>query len=254
MKRLTSIFLCVLLVLSFALSANAQAPKIIDNADLLTASEEVNLEKKARALADTYQMDVVILTVPSLGSKSPVAYADDYFDNNGYGIGSDYSGIILVFSTEYRDCAISTCGKTISAISDYDIESIFDELSGYFSEDQYYNAFDDYLTELDNYFDIYRNGETLTFGDYVIRFLIALVIGAAIAGIALLTMRGNMNTAKSQSGAKSYIVSGSYDLFRQQDIFLYSRTTRTRKAQNNGGSSTHRSSSGRSHGGGSRRF
>jgi DNA primase len=43
---------------------------------------------------------------------------------------------------------------------------------------------------------------------------------------------------------------GSYDLFRCHDIYLYSHTSRTRKSE----SSTHSSSSGRSHGGRSGRF
>ena len=90
-------------------------------------------------------------------------------------------------------------------------------------------------------------------GDYIRIVLVALAIGAAAGGITILVMRSQMNTAKAQHNAGNYLVNGSYQLKRHHDIFLYSRVTRTRKAENNG-SSTHRSSGGVSHGGRSGRF
>ena len=290
MKRFTVTVLLLLLVISAALPVLAAQPaKIVDSASLLTASEVSSLEAKAESLADTYQMDVVILTVPTTGGVFVETYADDYFDNNGYGIGTDYSGILFLLAMDTREWAMSTCGNTKYAVTDYGILSLFQSISTYLSSGRYYTAFDRYLTELERYFKAYASNDSIdgTIGDYngpssyipgtqddilypqeqvtgsdiVMRLLVALLIGAAVGGIVLLIMRGQMNTIRTQSGAKTYMTPGSYNLYRQQDLFLSSRTSRIRKPDQNssggsrgGGSSIHRSSSGRSHGGGDLRL
>ena len=89
---------------------------------------------------------------------------------------------------------------------------------------------------------------------------ISLIIGAAVAGIALLVMRSGMNTAKQQANAADYVKNGSFRLNLQRDMFLYRQVSKTPKAQSQGtrsgggGSSVHRSSGGVSHGGRGGRF
>jgi len=61
-----------------------------------------------------------------------------------------------------------------------------------------------------------------------------------------------MNTKKPMHSAEDYLTEGTYRLTRSQDLFLYSNLTKTPRPQQNtsgSGSGTHRSSSGRSHGG-----
>lgn len=292
MKKILLLLLSILLLFTLAQPALATEPKIVDNADILTASEEALLEDKARALVQEYNMDVVILTVDSLNGRYSSDYADDYFDYNGYGIGPNYNGVLLLLSMEEREWAISTCGDTIYALTDYGIQQLFSSISGDLSMDRYYEAFDTYLDELPNYFQAYYNGspidgykepyegpgsyepvpgEEIVYypdrdkgsPDYGKILLISLLIGALAGGVTVLIMCSQMNTAKSQTGAQSYLIPGSYDLKRYQDIFLYSNVSRHRKPEHNqshrggghgGGSSVHRSSSGRSHGGGRGRF
>ena len=80
-------------------------------------------------------------------------------------------------------------------------------------------------------------------------------------GAVLLILRRQMRTARPQRYAGDYAVPGSFQLTLQRDIYLYSRTTRVKRqtTQNGdsfhgGGSSTHRSSSGSSHGGSHGKF
>ena len=284
MKRLFSIYLTLLLLLTMAFPVFAVTPKIVDDADLLTDSEESLLEVKAEALADLYDMDVVILTIDSLDGRDIESYADDYYDSNGYGIGPDYSGVLLMLAMDTREWAISTCGAAIYALTDYGIQSLFYSISGYLADDEYFTAFSVYLDELPDYFQAYLNGDPIDgyqdgydgpgtyipgsrddviyydrepgIGDYLRIVFVSLFIGAAVGGIVILVMRGQMNTAKAQSGAASYLRDGSFRLNRHLDLFLYSRVNRTRRQQNSsgGGSGVHRSSGGRSHGGGHGRF
>lgn len=259
MKKLAALFLCAVLILSLSIPvlASGGSPKIVDQADLLTSYEEETLEQKAQQLADTYGIDVVILTVHSLGGKDITAYADDYFDYNGYGIGPEYSGVLLMLSMEYRDWAISTCGDGIEALTDYGQQQLMDDVLDYLGDDEYYYGFNQYLNELDYYFEAWENGDPIGSVRFsLINILVALAIGLVAAGITTSVMQAGMKTANPQRSAQSYLKTGTYNLGTQRDIFLYSRTTRVRKPEpsSSGGSRTHRSSSGRSHGGSRGKF
>ncbi len=288
MKKWIMLFLCLLMLLPQSVPAHAAAPKIVDDADLLTEQQEAKLEEKAQALIEQYQMDVVIVTNESLGGKSSESFADDYFDENGYGIGSDASGVLFLLSMEYRDWAISTTGDSIYALTDYGIQTLFSDIAGYLSEDDYYRAFDKYLTELDHYFRAYRDGspidgnpgiydgpgtyhpstqdEIVTSNNLLRKLprmlLIGLLVGALAGGIVLVVMISQMRTAKPQSGAKEYMKPGTYELCQRSDVFLYSHVSKSVRAQSSSGggrggshgSSIHTGSSGRSHGGGHGKF
>lgn len=254
--KLISFFLVLFLILTAAVNVSASdmhLPRVVDGADLLSGTEESDLTEKIDSIVQNYDMDVVILTVNTLGSKSASAYADDYYDYIGYGIGSDHSGLLLLIAMEERTWAVSTCGDAIRTVTDYEVEEILQDVAGYLSDAEYYDAFDTFLDRVEAQYRTGIDREESDSGNNFFRFVIALVIGAVVALIVLLVMRGKMNTAKAQSGAGSYLTEGSYDLYRCQDIYLYSRTAKVRKAENNS-SGSHRSSSGRSHGGSSGRF
>ena len=277
MRRLVIILLCFAVFTGIYRSVFAREARIVDDAGLLTEKEVSALDERARELTEKYDVDVVIVTVQTLNGKNCEAYADDYYDENGYGIGSDYSGILLLFSMEYRDWAISTTGKAISVLSDSGIQSVFSAISPFLSENAYYLAFNSYMDALEAYFEAYNAGipieefvnnsteadatkgtTQIRLKQYTKRIGIAFLIGIVVALISLLIMRSKMNTVKHQIGAQSYIKSDTYSLEKQQDIFLYSQVRKVRRSENNssssGESSVHRSSSGRSHGGGHGKF
>lgn len=261
MKKITSLLIVLLLLagLSITVFASGDSPKIIDNADILSSLEEAKLETMALALVDEYDMDVVILVEPSIGLETVTDYADDYFDYNDYGIGSKHSGVLLLLDMEEREWAISTCGNTIDALTDYGQDQIMDEVLEYLGNDEYYDGFRTYLELLDVHFEAYENGDPIdkprTLFDVIFDLIVALGIGAAAGGITIGIMKSGMKTVRPQRGAQSYVKQGSFKLNKQRDMYLYSNTSRVRKqSSSSGGSSTHRSSSGRSHGGSRGRF
>ena len=276
MRRFVVLILCLSVFVGIYSPVSARAAKIVDDAGLLTEKEVSALDERARELAEKYDIDVVIVTLQTLNEKNCEAYADDYYDENGYGIGSDYSGVLLLLSMEYRDWAISTTGKAILALPDSSIQSVFSDISPFLSENAYYLAFNRYMDALEACFEAYVSGvpieestynsgevgvteETpIRLNQYAKRIGFAFLIGIVAALVSLLIMRSKMNTVKPQTGAQSYIKSGTYSLEKQQDIFLYSQVRKVRRsettASSGSGSSVHRSSSGRSHGGGHGKF
>lgn len=285
MKRFLIMIICFVLLLSYPLSALAAQNKIMDHANLLSDGERNALEQRATDLANHYSIDIVIVTTDSLDGKSSEAFADDYFDENGYGIGPEFSGILLLLSMEYRDWAISTCGDAIYAVTDYGVQELFSQIAAELAEDQYYSAFCTYLDALEEYLAAYQNGNPIDgyqsdyvgpgtyipgtqdvvihyqpkkdFGWYASRIGVSFVIGLIIALLVLLFMRNQMNTARAQRGAASYLKQDTCRIGIQRDIYLYSHVSKVRRSENSssgGGSSVHSSSSGRSHGGGHGKF
>ena len=284
MKKVISVLLTLMLLSAFVISVAASepaAPSVVDNACVLDSEEIGTLTEKASDLRNRYDMDVVILIVTDLGGKSAQDYADDYYDDNGYGVGADFSGVLLLIATESRDWWISTCGDAIYALTDYGIESIFSDFSGYLSVNNYYLAFETYLDCLPEYFDAYYDGNPIDghSGNYygpgsyspgdaediiyydedsfgITDILISLAVGCGISGIAVWIMSAQMNTKRPQNSAANYLKQGTYRLHGHSDLFLYSNVTKVRRQENSssGGSSVHRSSGGRSHGGGGGKF
>ncbi len=263
MKRWISLFLLLILLISSLPVTSATAPPhVVDEANLLSSREVQSLNEQAEAMRNQYQMDVVILTVFSLHGTDPEAYADDYYDHAGYGVGSDHSGILLLISMESRDWAISTCGQAITWVTDQDLDRLEDALLPALSQGSYYTAFQNYLQTLDQILSApLPEKATFTWGLLLHTLLWSLLFGGLAGGAILLVLRRQMRTARPQRYAGDYAVPGSFQLTRQRDIYLYSHTSRVkRQTTRNGGSfhggssSTHHSSSGTSHGGSHGKF
>lgn len=261
-RRFITFLLVIIFLINLPVVAGAQTNFVHDNANLMSDSEIRQLESIALEVSDETGLDLVILTVDTIGSYSPQAYADEFYDMNGY---SD-DGILFMLAMQERDWYISTCGDAINAFTDYGIESILDIGLPYFSVGAYYEGFCSVLYSVPHYMEAYSEGTPIKEDTYEYRsseskgtggiLMISILIGAVAAGVVLLIMRGMMNTKRRQRSAVDYMTQGSYHLRTRQDIFLYSHVSKTPRQQNNssGGSSTHRSSSGRIHGGGGRKF
>lgn len=276
MKRIIcSLVLALFLLTVLAPQARAaEAASVIDQAGLLTEQEIFSLSEKTASLKESYGMDIVIVTNFSLGGKSPEAYADDYYDENGYGD----NGILFLLSMEFRDWYISTSGDGIYALTDYGIQQVGEAALPYLADGRYYDAFDAYLDALVPYLENFKQGAPLDgraddSGDFyhgtqenVVHYrespsfgrllLSSLPIGLIVAAVTVLMMRTTMNSKRRQHAAGMYMKENSFYLRRCQDLFLYSSVSKTRRQEStsSGGSSVHRSSSGRSHGGGGGKF
>lgn len=257
MKRKLVLMLVFLYLL--AIPAFGQGlPMVVDEAELLNASEEEALQEMAEKFREEFAMDAVILTVDSMGGKLARDYADDYYDSHGYGVGESYSGLLLLVSMRERELYISTCGDAIPRLSDDELDTIIGGISYYLSSGEYYTAFETFFSMVPLYAETIDGYKEDAAEEPSVNWLLSVLIGLVTAAVALVIMRSSMNTKRPQYSAGDYVKAGSYDLYRRHDMFLYSQVSKVRKQQNNGGghggASVHRSSSGRSHGGRGGRF
>lgn len=240
MKKWISVFLCLVCLLTLPAVALAASPYVVDEAGLLTVQEAAELEASCQEFKATSGMDLVLLTVNSLGGKTAMVYADDYFDAN-----YSENGILLLIAMNEREWYISTAGAAIEAFNDVDLMGMEDGIMKYLPDGEYFNAFNRFVSDAEYYW----NNEEIS--DFEASLVIGLPVGLIIALIAILIMRGTMNTKASQRAAENYQVGGSFYIRKHQDLFLYSKVTKQAKPQQNSssGGGTHTSSSGRSHGG-----
>lgn len=250
MKRSIPLLLTLLLLLAVCISAYAASPKVVDLAQLLTASEAAELEQLASSLSREYQTDVVILTVLTTDGKDAQAYADDYFDDHGYGIGASRSGILLLLVMDTRDWVISTSGDAMRLLSQRDCDEIFSYAADDISAARYGEGFARYLSALARSLSE-PHDESLPVGA---RILIAVCIGLAAGGIVLGVMISTMHTARPKRSAADYLQKDSFRMPQCRDLYLYSTTRRVRIESSSSSSGTHISSSGSSHGGSRGKF
>ena len=261
MKKFLLVSLLALMICAFAVSTvlAATPPRLVDDAKLLTSSEKTELLSYLNEISEKHGMDIVIVTVNSLGGKSPRAFADDYYDHNGY----REDGVLLLVAMNSRDYWISTSGYGITAFTDAGIDYIADAFLTDLSEGNYASAFEIYADLCDEFITEAKNGDAYDYGNmpkapYPVlkNLLISVVIGFIIAFIATAIMRSKLKSVRSKAGATDYVRKGSFRVTRSHDFFLYRTVSRRARPKNesSGGSSTHTSSSGRSHGGGGGKF
>ncbi|MBP5303322.1 MAG: TPM domain-containing protein [Clostridia bacterium] len=242
-------------------------PYFIDEADLVGSYSESELNQKLEKLSKEYQCDIAIVTVDSLGSRTPVEYADDYFDYNGFGYDTTQDGVALIIGMENRDWHITTTGAAIHTFTDYGITYIGDQFVSYLSDGQYADGFNEFADQCASFlsyedstgkvYDTNNKVKTPASLEDILKDIgIALIIGLIIGLVLVSRLKAQLKSVRFQPDANNYLRPGSMVLTNQQDLFLYTNVTKTARQSESsgGGSSTHSSSSGSSHGGGGGHF
>ena len=265
-KRILLLLSALLLFITIVIPAFATGdlPRLVDNADLVTDSEESALISKLDEISERQQVDIVIVTADSLDGKTPMEYADDFYDYNGYGFGESKDGVLLLVSMEDRDWYVSTTGYGITAFTDKGIEYIGNQLKPHLSDGEYAEAFTKYAELCDEFITKAKTGEPYDSHNLpkepfniVWNLLVAFVVGLIIAVIVTNTMKGKLKTVRMQYAANGYVKANSMDVTESRDLFLYTQVTRVEKPKETSSSddsSTHTSSSGETHGGGGGKF
>lgn len=239
----------------FVVQAEGTHPsRLVDDADLLESYEEEEVLQELNEISERLDFDIVVVTTNSTDVKSAEAYADDYFDYNGYGMGDNYDGALLLVNMGNREWHISTTGYGIKALTDGDLDYIGEEVAYYLSYGDYTEAFETYAELVKEEVSDAKDGDTLDVSEVLIRIPIALLIGGLLAFIPVTVMKKQMDNVEMRTEASDYVMRNRVAITEQRDMFLYRTVSRRRKPKNNGGSSTHRGSSGRSHGGRGGRF
>lgn len=240
-----------------------QLPRLVDEAGLLTYKEAQELEEKLDTISERHQCDVAVVTTESTYGMNALAYADDFYDYNGYGMGEGDDGILFLLDMGERQWGMSTYGFGITAFTDAGQAYLSQKFLPYLKEGDYAQAFTVYAELCDEFLEQARSGEAFDRNHMpkepmsLLWIPGSLLIGMVLSLIITGFMRLQMKSVCRQSAAADYVRPGSMRVTRNNDIYLYShmnRTAKPKETSSGGGSSTHTSSSGRNHGGSSGSF
>lgn len=264
---LTLVLLLTLLVPALA----AAAPQVYDLGGYFSAEEAASLEADCAAFRSKTGLDIGIVTTNDAGGKLEREYADDFYEENGYGADDEYSGLLLLIDMEHRGVWITTEGLAVRYYTDERIDRMCGEIiDDHLAYEDFAGGAAAFLSRAEAYYDagIVSNqhnydtetGETsryrtLSAGNVVCALALGLVLAGLCCGVTVGRYR-----LKFPDKSYDLAQNAALDVRTRRDEFI-GQTVTTRRIPKNppssgggGRSSTHRSSSGRSHGGGGRRF
>ncbi|MBR3751086.1 MAG: TPM domain-containing protein [Clostridia bacterium] len=245
---LITVMLCIASIPCLAADGYIGGEYLLDDADLLSASEEDSILEELASLSEEFGCNVGIITVDHL-DQSALSYAHGQYDAI-YG-GQTYDGILLVINMEAgdREWAISFNGKYAS-YDDYDLMS---SSVIYLTQGDYYTALTSFTSACYGMFisQEYDHPAPNPTADLFTGIAICVLIGIVVALIVVLSMKSKLKSVRSKANANDYVVHNSFVLTGHSDLYLYSNITRVPVPRNTSGGS---GGSGGSRGGASGRF
>lgn len=265
---------------------NDEAPdeRVYDHAEVLSDSEEEKLRKLIKKSEAEIQADIVLVTIdqPVEGSEARQKYgyrsddweqnmndlADDFYDKNMFGYDEDeYSGILMLVNWysdsegSQRGAATSTTGRVYEKFGDRENNQVVDAaMDVLVAGGTHYKAYKAYVNEVVKLMD-----NRLHIAPMWI-FVVAALIIPAIASIIFVTSKAISSQGKTTTSVNTYVSENSRnnttdDSFIRKTVSSTRISTSsssgggvTRSGGGGGGGGSRVSSSGRTHGGASRRI
>lgn len=275
-KLRLSLLPALLLCMTFALPICAASDPLIDDADLFSESEENDLLEQINRLKSDTGMDYLVVTTDDAQGMSAQDYAD-----NAYG-SSDASKDTLLYliDMDNREIYVYTQGMAIRYITDDRLDMMMDAAYIEVADGKYFDSAVSVLNDVEAF---YKEGieenqhnydevtgevdyyEEDTEGLWIFGALIGMLIGLVIGGIAALIKSLSVkNDYNLNYDTYHYPLSDKSKLHltvsedRLTGKFVTHRRIPKEDSSSNdrpsGRSTVHHASSGRSHGGGGRKF
>ncbi len=261
-KRIWTMAFSLLLALTLAVAifADGYAPRLVDEAGLLTESEGEEILLMLDEISLACGVDVVIYTVDLVTDESAMDQSDGTFEANRYGMGEDRSCVLLYINVASRDWYVTTAGYGITAVTDTGLTYLSDQFAPHLSEGDYAEAFRLYAQQCRYLIEKARGGDPYDADDLpkapfnpVLNLIVCLVIGFIGGLIIVGKEKAKLKTVNGRTEAEDYTVAGSMAVTDSREIFLYKTVSRTAKSTDTQ-SSTHTTKSGTRVGGGGGKF
>lgn len=240
----------------------AEAERVYDFADVLTAEEESMLREYIAQKEADYQMDFVLVTISTDVEAQGDWYdtmqsiADDFYDQNNFGYNKIHGDGILLLDNWYENqegSHLSTCGKVEKRFGTDDVDSVLDAV--YVRVDK--SPFNAYMAYVDQTCRVmsFAGGLKDSVG---LMLLFIMIIPLALGGSFMFTKLRQSKTPDTTNAAtfvRSHqpTLTGKKDDFIRKNVTFVKIDTHSSGGSSRGGGGHHVSSGGVSHGGGGRR-
>ena len=253
--------------------AERQPDRVVDRAGVLDASSLAKLNAMADKVSEKYHCDVAVVFLSSIHGEDIVTYSDNYFLNNGYGMGAGRDGILLLITVSDREFNESTSGYATYAFTPYGLTNYLEpHFTRYLSRgnEDWAGAAEQFINDCGTLLEQARNGQPYDVPQPAqkslketapLAALISAVIGFFSGGIPAGAMKRKMKSVAREYGAANY-ARGGLNLRARDDRFLYANVARTpipqhtehRGSGGGGGGSTLHVTSGHTFGGSHGKF
>lgn len=106
-------------------AAGKDAP-LYDEAYLLSTADKESLKAQILKLADTYNMNFVLLTISDAMGKSAMEYADDFYMDQGFYGNDRKGGAIYLIDMDNREVRIETAHNMQYYLTDSRVDEVID--------------------------------------------------------------------------------------------------------------------------------
>ena len=247
----------------------APSRRVYDYADVLTDSEEKELEMLIRESEEKIRCDLVLVTIDepiieqygytsntdAAWNFSMMNYADDFYDNNNFGYDKIHGDGALLLDNQYlagtsdsqAGSWLSTCGRVYKRFSSNMIDDVLDDVDRYIGYDPFmaYKAYVKSVTK-----------KMLKDNDPFIPFPLVVIVPFIISAIFIATHLKNKEGDRTTT-SNTYVEPNSIHFNVRTDELINSHITSvvisSGSSGGGGGGGGHRSSGGVSHGGGGHR-
>lgn len=281
-KVLIFSFVCLIALLPIRVEA-AETDNVKDYLNYLSDTEVQELQSRINEISNKFSLDTVIVITDNTDGKSSMQYADDFYDNNNYGLDAEKSGILMLVNMDAREVWISTKGSAITIFTDSTISTMVNDITRYLSDKDYNGASSKFLEKINYYCDkklITNNTDSVgnsssesssdtemssaptsyfsrvnsrvtSLSTYITSLIISIVV------TLIVTQKSKW---KVTVNSRTYEGNGSFNLTHNKDILINENTTRTKimkesnETSSSNASTTHKSASKSTHGGGGGSF
>lgn len=266
------------------LTAEAAGSHVYDFAELFDEQELEEIEEMISDSRDEVDFDLVVMTTADTGGQTTEMYAADQYEAAGFGEGRDHSGIMFLIDMDNREIYFSTEGGAIRYFTEARIENMLDHVYEGVADGDYMTAVEIFLADA-----VYYGQEGIVSGQYdldtetgrvsahrrisLLEFLLAAGVSLIVAGGAVMTVKRQYDMEEdprqTANHNMAYRADSELRVSEQKDRLLGTFVTSAiiagavaRGMRHSGGSEnssskrspTYHSSSGRTHGGGGRKF
>ena len=152
--KMTAFVLAVLLTCASATFATAGEMRVFDQMDLFTAVEIAELEEEIAQFRRETGMDFVVLASDdSVEDGKQQDVADDFYDEGGFGMDEEHSGVLYYIDMHNRWHCLSTTGAMIDYMTDERIEAVIENGASYLKAGHYAEAVSAALGSIQRYID-----------------------------------------------------------------------------------------------------
>lgn len=256
-KFIFSILIIVFMFNILTITVNAEDNlnlNVYDIANLLSDEEENKLQKLSEEYKQ-FNVDMVFLTINDANGKTTKTYTEDFYEKQNFG----ENGIVVAIDMDNKEVYINTIGICINIFSDTLLDNILDNTYQYATNEQYYNFFQNTETKLYIYVEEYIEENTTVSPLLPTKGAIIFSVIATFIIITVLIIKHY--SANKRPKAQIYLKQ-NFRIINRRETFIGDRrevhhnyyAQPKQNTTNRIGGSSHKSSSGRTHGGRGRKF